>query len=579
MAESTHNVQFEIDSGSCVACLSCVRECPVHAIAVDGKSVTIVDEACVRCGACVPACPHDAVDVLGDLGKALELASRGDAVLLLSVEAEVFFHPLKPEQLINACYRAGFQTVQRGVVGDELVAEEYLRLWKDGGWGTMIRSTCPIIVEKVRSEYPRLTPYLAPVKNPVSAELAYIRKQHGEDVNVVYAGVCLGESEDLASTITFPELDQLFRARGVDPASEPTYFTRVPEERRRHIGLAGGLPLPVLEEVPQSSRRFRKIRRDMNQLDVIDKAVTEDGIDLGFVDILPCEGCLDHPLMGPREELFWRRDVLEKAEPPRSNEPILDDEIELDLSKKFAPMANRDSPPEEVIAEVLAQIGTAAGGKAWDCGACGYRTCRKFASAFLKGRATYRQCPPYQERAVKEAQDEAATDVLTGLSTFRVLQDQLRHEVARSGRSGDSFGVLFADLDHFKEINDIHGHSAGNLVIKTVADVLRTKTRSSDLAARYGGDEFVVLLLGTDIVGAKRVAEQILQAVRDAGVDAGFPDGAVSVSIGVTCYKPGPVGASPPDLLEMADRALYRAKAAGGNRIEVEDYEVDSFVR
>ncbi|MCH6547231.1 MAG: 4Fe-4S binding protein, partial [Gemmatimonadetes bacterium] len=154
-------MQFEINPDKCVACLACVRACPVEAVGVVETNVQIIDEACIRCEACVPACPHKAIDVRGDFGRALELAVAGDAVLILSVEAEVHFYPQTPEQAVNACYRAGFSTVYRGVLGDELVAEQYRRLWSKGSGGTMIRSTCPVVVELIRREYPELVPFLA----------------------------------------------------------------------------------------------------------------------------------------------------------------------------------------------------------------------------------------------------------------------------------------------------------------------------------------------------------------------------------------------------------------------------------
>lgn len=432
----------------------------------------------------------------------------------------------------------------------------------------MIRSTCPIIVERIRSDYPDLVPFLAPVKTPVAAEVAYIREKHGDNVAIVYAGVCIGESDLIDATITFPELDQLFRARAVEIATQPLYFTHLPQERRRHLSLPGGLPLSVLSGEPQSSRRFRKFRRDLSQLETMNKAVGEDGLGLGFVDILPCEGCLDHPLMGSRDELFWRRTILDRAEPRRSPEPVVDPEIEVDVTTTFKPSRTFQLIHEADAEAVIDSIGRAADGKPWDCGACGYGTCRKFASAFIMGRATYRQCPPYQERTAKQAQEEAAIDVLTGLSTFRVLQQRLADEIARSARTGDSFGVLFADLDRFKQINDQYGHEAGNRVIKMVAEVIRSAVRRSDIAARYGGDEFVVVMFGTELGGAMRVAEQVRRAVDAAGVDAGFSPGTVSVSVGVISHTPGPQEVGVPELLDLADRALYKAKAGGGNRVE-----------
>src|SRR2546427_6428936 len=146
-------VYFRVEPELCVACLACVRVCRADAVAVEGQQVRIVDEACTRCGLCLPACPHDAIVAHGDLGRALELAQAGRATLILSVESAAYFYPHTPEQVVNACYSAGFRTVHPGVLGDELVAREDLQLRAEGGWGTMIRSTRPVRVETTQPEY------------------------------------------------------------------------------------------------------------------------------------------------------------------------------------------------------------------------------------------------------------------------------------------------------------------------------------------------------------------------------------------------------------------------------------------
>jgi diguanylate cyclase (GGDEF)-like protein len=558
-------VRFWIDPQKCVSCLACVRVCPAEAVAVDGDSVSIVEEACIRCGMCVPACPHDAIDASGELGKAVGYAASGRAVLILSVEAAAYFYPSTPEQVVNAAFRAGFRAVHHGVTGDELVAAEYLKLWAEPEWGTMIRSTCPVVVETIRREYPELLPYLAPVETPVAAEARYLRRLYGRDVPIVYAGVCLADGEaDVDAVVTFEELARLFEVRGVVVSEQPLYFDRVVGERRRHLSTAGGMPLPVLQEEHQASRRFRKVR-GLGGLAALARAVAVDGIDLGFVDILPCEGCLDHPLLGPREELFWRRRVVGEAEPPRSRLPVLGDGVGLDVGRGFGPGSNGRRIAESDIEAVIEAIGRAPTGKPWDCGACGYGTCAAFAEALIKGRATYRQCPPYQERRLAEAAREAAVDRLTGLATFRVFRDRLVQEVARSKRSGEPFAVVFVDLDRFKRLNDTYGHEAGNRVLEGVGRELQRAIRSTDVAARYGGDEFVLILVRTDEVGGRRVGEVVRRSVESMGVAMGYGEGVVTVSVGVAGYDPGRVEV---DVVEEADRALYRAKAAGGNRVE-----------
>jgi diguanylate cyclase (GGDEF)-like protein len=169
------------------------------------------------------------------------------------------------------------------------------------------------------------------------------------------------------------------------------------------------------------------------------------------------------------------------------------------------------------------------------------------------------------ERRAEEASRKAAIDELTGLSTYRVLQDRLSQEVARSERTQEPFGLLFLDLDRFKLVNDHHGHEAGNEVLASVGRELARVVRKTDVAARYGGDEFVLILVATGIEGVRHVGEVVRESVEAVGRALGYSEGAVTVSVGAASYNP--LMGEPPDALDTADKALYRAKAAGGNRV------------
>ena len=560
-------MDFRIDPELCVACLACVRVCPSDAVAVEDQKVWIVDEACTRVGLCVPACPHEAIIAVGDATRALEFALSRTAVLILSVESAAWFYPATPEQVVNACYAAGFSTVHRGVLGDELVAKEYLDLWGEEGWGTggtIIRSTCPVIVETIKNQYPELIPYLAPVATPIEAEARYLKALYGDDTPIVYTGVCLTEGGgDVDAAITLAELEGIFKKRGIRVQDQPLFYSRIPEERRRYWSTAGGLPFDLLKEERQSSRRFRKVR-GLGALEGIARAVAVDRIDLGFVDILPCEGCLDHPLLGPKEELFRRREIVGATEPPRATASVLAAGVTIQIGAAFDIEVNGTGPSVEAVEEILDQIGLAPNGRPWDSGACGYTTCHEFAVAAAQGRTTLKSCPRYLERQASLAQQQAAVDALTGLASFRVLRDRLANEVARCHRSGEHFAVLFLDLDNFKQVNDRFGHEAGNVVLRETARQCTAHIRSTDVAGRYGGDEFVVVLVGTGEEGALGVGEKVRAAVQQVGVGMGYPEGLVTASIGVAEYRPE---RKDEDVLVAADRALYRAKAAGRNQV------------
>lgn len=172
------------------------------------------------------------------------------------------------------------------------------------------------------------------------------------------------------------------------------------------------------------------------------------------------------------------------------------------------------------------------------------------------------------ERAERRSYELAMRDVLTGLSNRRAILDLLHSGVARARRQGQWLSVLMVDIDHFKAVNDHHGHQAGDAVLRQVSQTLASRLRAQDQIGRFGGEEFLVLLPDTQPEGARVLAEALRQAVQQVRTEWGQQHLAVTVSIGVFGCQLGEQD-SPESLIAAADHAMYRAKALGRNRVEV----------
>ncbi|MUN38783.1 diguanylate cyclase [Actinomadura sp. NEAU-AAG5] len=165
----------------------------------------------------------------------------------------------------------------------------------------------------------------------------------------------------------------------------------------------------------------------------------------------------------------------------------------------------------------------------------------------------------------QQLQAAARTDAKTGLLNAAAWQREAATELARALRTHDPLAVLLIDIDHFKRVNDTHGHLIGDEVLVGVANTLDHQLRDYDLVGRFGGEEFVALLPGTDTVEACRVAERLRGRVRRLAVPTEDGTVVVTVSIGVSLYRTH--GEDLIELMAAADLALYRAKASGRDRV------------
>ncbi|HEX5656872.1 MAG TPA: GGDEF domain-containing protein [Polyangiales bacterium] len=176
---------------------------------------------------------------------------------------------------------------------------------------------------------------------------------------------------------------------------------------------------------------------------------------------------------------------------------------------------------------------------------------------------------PTELQVQRDLYEAAVRDRLTGLYNRGYFDDRLAAEWAFVKRHQSTMAVLVVDLDHFKSINDSHGHPVGDEVIRQTANKIRDSLRAEDLAARYGGEEFVVLARGTDAGGAQVLGQRL--RTRIAQTDIEVPTGRVKVtaSLGVAVMRRDLVFRSPGELMAAADAALYEAKHNGRNQVVV----------
>lgn len=167
----------------------------------------------------------------------------------------------------------------------------------------------------------------------------------------------------------------------------------------------------------------------------------------------------------------------------------------------------------------------------------------------------------------RDLYEAAVRDRLTHLHNRGYFEDRLAAEFAYVKRHGGELAVLLIDLDHFKQVNDTHGHPAGDAVLKAAAAAIQESLRAEDVAARYGGEEFVVLARGSDVEGVFALAERLRTRIAQTEVEAAGVTIRVTASLGAAVMRKDRPYRSPLDLVSAADGALYESKHGGRNRV------------
>jgi diguanylate cyclase (GGDEF)-like protein len=168
------------------------------------------------------------------------------------------------------------------------------------------------------------------------------------------------------------------------------------------------------------------------------------------------------------------------------------------------------------------------------------------------------------QSVLKKVNELAITDELTGILNRRHVMDVLKYQKSMADRGDYTFVVCYADLDHFKQVNDHFSHSTGDIVLQKFVVLTKDVIREVDYIARFGGEEFLFILVKTSLPEAVVASERIRKSIQTFSFGDLFPDLHITVSIGVTAYRPGE---RIEDLLDRADAALYRAKESGRNRV------------
>jgi diguanylate cyclase (GGDEF)-like protein len=179
-----------------------------------------------------------------------------------------------------------------------------------------------------------------------------------------------------------------------------------------------------------------------------------------------------------------------------------------------------------------------------------------------------------QVEALESLSKQATRDPLTGLFNRRYLDEILRGEIVRARQNGSTVGIIMADIDHFKYINDLYGHKAGDLMLQALGDLFKKCVRTADIVCRYGGEEFVVVMPGASVSTVNRCAEEIRSKCHALRLAYKNHEIRTTISLGAATYPQH--GSSGDEVLVHADQSLYRAKQEGRNRVVVYSTESDS---
>lgn len=415
---------FYINDQKCRNSYSCVRVCPVNAIEVRAQKEhpTIVNERCIGCGLCFIECSPRAVEFRDSKEEVKKLLAspRKTAALVAPSIASEFDDITDYRKFVSMLKALGFDYVHEDSFGVDLIASKYADLFEQAEGKYYITTNCPVIVKLIEKYHPELLTNLAPLVSPMMATAMVVKELYGEDVATIFIGPCIDNKDEAVNhkdgklvdgVLTFIELRQLFDEFDLQ---ERTVRMSEFDPPYGHWGALYPLPAGILQAAG--------IKRDIAVSGVITAAGREDvfeGINdfEKYIDTIRhhfnlffCHGCLLGPGMETHNERFKRRALVRLYAEKRVGkldknqwEKDMKRWSKLDFSRDFHANDQRiPEPPEEAIAEVMKIIGREDINETLDCGACGYQSCRHFASTVAKGLAVPEMCHTYNLRNKQE---------------------------------------------------------------------------------------------------------------------------------------------------------------------------------
>ncbi len=415
---------LRIDDGKCRNSYSCVRVCPVNAIEVrpQKEHPTILPEKCIGCGLCFVSCSPRAIEFRDSRKEVEALLSSGRkvAALIEPAIASEFDDITDYRKFVGMIRQLGFNFVYEVSFGVDLIAANYAELFSKAEGKYYITANCPAIVKLIEKYHPEMVPNLAPLVSPMIATAMVVKELHGKDVATVQIGPCIDAKDEallydsgnlIEGVLTFIELRQMFEDYKIQER-----LVKMSEFDPPH-GQWG-----ALYPVPAGIIQAGGIKRDMVSSRVITASGKEDSLEAvndfdKFTDTINhhfnlffCHGCLLGPGMENHTEKFRRRALVSRYTEKRIGtldkelwHKNMDKWLKLDFSRTFHPDDQRiPEPPEEAVNEVLKIVGKNNPEEELNCGACGYMSCREFASTVAKGLAVPEMCHTFNLRNKQE---------------------------------------------------------------------------------------------------------------------------------------------------------------------------------
>ncbi len=472
----------------CKNCYKCVRNCEVKAITVKDSQAYIMDDKCILCGHCLEICPQNAKSFISDLDRVKAYIAQGLPTIVSLAPSYLGVLKYKSTgQVITALRKLGFTAVRETAEGAAYVTHEYNQLLDAGTMENIVTTCCPSVNDLIEIYYPSLTKYMAPVISPMIAHGKIIREEYGNDVKVVFLGPCIAKKREaegdprtigvIDAVINFREFEEWLSEENIDlmqledsPLDNPNPLVN------RLYPISSG----VLSSVVASSSKtghYRKfyVHGIKNCIDLFE-SMNRGEITGCFIEADICNGGCIKGTAVDRESISRFKVKLDMEE-TIPKEPVSNDYFNLntaiDLSKNFFDHSPKDAiPSEQQIMNILSKIGKIHPEDMFNCGACGYASCRDKAIAVFQGKAELNMCIPYMhDRAQSMSNivlDTTPNIIIVVDSEMKIMEfSRAAEKLFNISRAKAKEMYLYEFIDHsdFQTVMDTHQNILGKKVV------------------------------------------------------------------------------------------------------------------